>query len=194
MENNANMIEDFFRENPELRKTEKYETEAILLKSGELASKIWYIKSGIVRLYIYSIKYEKFVGISFFFPNDMIIPFRSFTQNIPSMFNVEVVENAILYAIDKNMWQNITNEHPEFSQYIFEKLQQAHYKLISDMTIALTCPLAERYEEFMKNENPLIKNVKQKIIAEHFCTSPEALSRALKIEKEKSRRKYVDSK
>ncbi len=63
MENNANMIEDFFSENPELRKTEKYETEAILLKSGELASKIWYIKSGIVRLYIYSIRYEKFAKI-----------------------------------------------------------------------------------------------------------------------------------
>jgi CRP-like cAMP-binding protein len=150
-------------------------SRAILLREGEIARQVFFIRKGCLRQWFN--KDGKDITIQFFFEGQPVASIESFISGQPSMYTLESIEPTTFYAISKEHFTMLHRLYPEFREgyqdYIFERFR--HYSNLFLSRIRDTP--AERYEDLLKHHPEIIKRVPQRYIASYLGITPISLSR-----------------
>lgn len=147
----------------------------ILQRSGELNSKIYYVKSGLLRSY--SIDKKGKEHIFMFAPEGWIIG-DNVSPKEPTMLFIDALENSIVVVDEKNI------EKEKNAKKLIRRIEVLQKRIIQLMSSTAL----ERYEYFMQAYPDLSQRIPQRMIASYLGVTPEALSKVKseRITKKKS--------
>lgn len=146
-----------------------------LLNEGKTCDFIAFVNSGIIRHY--HLKNGNEITCDITLPNSFITDYKSFTQNIPSSYNFQVLKDAELLVISKNdllaLYERSKN---------IETLGRIMAERIAQRTIEIAMSLAadkpeERVNKLLAQQADLFQLVPQKYLANLLGISPESFSR-----------------
>lgn len=148
----------------------------IIQRKGDLNSKIYAIKKGLIRTYSIDKKGKEHVFM--FAPEGWIVADAA-AVNGPSELYIEALEDSIIQAMNAD--SEIAKASPVVLMKRIAILQKRSLMLLSASAI-------ERYEDFLETYPDIVQRVPQKMIASYLGITPEALSK-VKGESIKSRKK-----
>ncbi len=136
----------------------------ILQRKGNLNSKIYHVKSGLLRSYSIDAKGKEHIFM--FAPEEWII-----ADNVPndepcSLF-IDAIEDSIIGVSEKDF-------DGEFNA---KKLIRRLSVLQNRIIMLMSASALERYEHFVETYPQIIQRVPQKMIASYLGVTPEALSK-----------------
>ncbi len=136
----------------------------ILQRSGELNSKIYHVKSGLLRSY--SIDKKGKEHIFMFAPEGWVIGDNVSPQE-PTMLFIDALENSVVLVDEKNI------EKENNAGKLIKRLEVLQNRIIQLMSSTAL----ERYEHFTQTYPDLSQRIPQRMIASYLGVTPEALSK-----------------
>jgi CRP-like cAMP-binding protein len=149
--------------------------KTILLKEGEIANHVFFIKKGCLREWFN--KDGKEITFQFFFEGQAVASIDSFLSTQPSMYTIESIEPSIILSISKENFDQLHQLFPEFKKgfqdYIFQRFKNYSQLFLSRIKDSPQ----ERYKDLITNHPEIIKRVPQHYIASYLGITPISLSR-----------------
>lgn len=139
----------------------------VLQRKGDLNSKIYVVKSGLLRSYTIDNKGKEHIFM--FAPENWIIGDNTPPEK-PSELYIDAIEDSIIIQREKD---GVLTGSDKLIKRL-ESLQKRILLLISATAI-------ERYEDFIKTYPKIVQRVPQKMIASFLGITPEALSNAKRM-------------
>ena len=146
----------------------------ILQTPGSIATKAYYVKSGLLRSYL--IDNNGKIHIFMFAPEGWIISdIESHTLSEPSKLFIDTLEDSIVIEIRQLSLASFTSENKENIQ-IIQKLFRRISVLQKRVILLMSAPAKQRYKHFLETYPQLANRIPQKMIASYLGITPEALS------------------
>jgi CRP-like cAMP-binding protein len=146
----------------------------ILVREGEMAGQMYFIRSGCVRAWLNNAGRE--ITLQFFFEGESVTALESFLKKTPSSIYIETVEACELYTIDRqDFLQSLDNESARRQFY-----DTAIDKLIfhaNRLTSLLKNKPVERYRQLLIESPDIIKRIPQHYVASYLGITSVSLSR-----------------
>jgi CRP-like cAMP-binding protein len=136
----------------------------ILQRSGELNSKIYHVKSGLLRSY--SIDKKGKEHIFMFAPEGWVVA-DNVPPEEPTILFIDALENSIVIVAEKNI------EKENNGKKLIKRLEVLQNRIIQ----LISATAIERYEDFIQTYPNLSQRIPQKMIASYLGVTPEALSK-----------------
>lgn len=175
---NYSAIKTILENHPNLTKQIFVENKTILLREGEIAKNIFFIKEGLLRAWINHDGKE--ITFQFFFENEMVASVESFRNNKPSTLSIQAIEPTTLLVLSKKNFMQAFQSFPEVKDFLLETA----FKRFSDYTKLYLSFLKnnpeERYCDLIINQPKIIQRVPQHFIASYLGITPVSLSRIRK--------------
>ncbi|WDF56718.1 Crp/Fnr family transcriptional regulator [Mucilaginibacter sp. KACC 22063] len=156
--------------NKSLRKGE------LLLKRGQVATNYYYLAKGALRFY-YDQEQELTAWIVQ--PGEFFTEISSLNPELPTRFNIEAVENAELYSINKRDMEILYQAIPAWQEFGRKTWEAMAIRMIDEIIRFQTMSVEERYLEFLKKPG-FMQLVSVKQLASYLGITPNALSRIRK--------------
>ncbi len=157
------------------RATLAFPAKSIILKEGKVADKLYYVRSGCLRLAFNND--GKDITFQFFFPGDIVASFDSLHNGTPSLFSLESIEPSELLAIDGKALRTLirANEaiRDEYENLLAERFHAYQQLFLSRIR---NTP-QQRYEELLEQNPEIVKRIPQHYIASYLGITPVSLSR-----------------
>ena len=150
-------------------------SKTILLNEGEIASHLYFIKKGCLRLWFN--KDGKDITFQFFFEGQAVASIDSFISNQPSLYTLESIEPSIILSISKDNFKQLGQVYPEFKDRFQDIIFQRFRNYAQLFLSRIKDTPRERYEDLIKNHPEIIKRVPQHYIASYLGITPISLSR-----------------
>jgi CRP/FNR family transcriptional regulator, anaerobic regulatory protein len=154
---------------------QKFEKGEHLCREGQIENNVYFIISGISRVYFR--QGSKEYTIDFLFENDFISSYLSFLTREPSSLNVEAIESLETL---KTSYQQLNALYAKshsierlgrlFSDQIYIKKTRREIELLS-----LTAE--QRYKNLLHKNPVLVRNISIKHLSSYLGIHPESLSR-----------------
>lgn len=139
----------------------------ILQHNGELNSKIYFVKSGLLRSY--SIDKKGKEHIFMFAPENWTIA-DSINPEKPCELFIEALEDSTITIREKKV------ENAKNTQSLINRISVLQKRVI----MLMSSSAIERYEHFTDTYSDIVQRVPQKMIASYLGVTPETLSAAKK--------------
>jgi CRP-like cAMP-binding protein len=98
-----------WRHNHKLLELNSYNKNEVIFQKGEIVEHIYFVKSGNLRIYIdYP---DKEANVSFYFPEDVIVPFNCIGRDSPAICTLRAMSQTELISIDKKQWLNLAEQN-----------------------------------------------------------------------------------
>lgn len=150
-------------------------SKTILLHEGTIADTFYLIRKGCLRLYF---DHEgRDITFQFFFENDFVASFDSLYQRQPSLFSLESIEPAELFAIKGEDFYKLLERIPPFRKTYEEKLIERFCAYRQLFLSRIKNTPRQRYEELLREHPNIIQRVAQHYIASYLGITPVSLSR-----------------
>lgn len=147
----------------------------ILLKKGNVCHNLYFIEKGLARNYFEEDNKEMTNDIVL--ESEILVSFSSFVSRTPSMENIELLEDSILYALHFDDLQNLYSKFP-IMEHIGRMIAEHHYNSLAIRSYKLKFSNStERYENLFNNKIEIVKRAPIGIIASYLGMSIETLSR-----------------
>jgi CRP-like cAMP-binding protein len=168
-------IHKILEEYKHLTKEISVANKTVLLREGETAKNIFFVKEGCLRMWM---NYEgKEITFQFFFENEMVASIESFRSNEPGFLNIQAIEPSTLVVLRKKDFKLAFDESPQVKDFLLEMA----FKRFSDYTKLYLSFLknnpVERYKDLLLNQPRIIQRVPQHYIASYLGITPVSLSR-----------------
>ena len=166
------MFDTYFK-NQETAKL-KIKKGDILQRPGKVASKAYYVKSGLLRSY--KIDEKGKTHIFMFAPEGWIIAdLQSHVFQMPTKLYIDAIEDAEIVQINQMNLEALTSgENPDAA--IVKKLFRRIAFLQNRVILLMSATARQRYEHFMETYPKLTNRIPLKMIASYLGVTPEALS------------------
>ncbi|MEN5231463.1 Crp/Fnr family transcriptional regulator [Sphingobacterium faecium] len=171
----------FFDENSEFQKIKHLfklitlPAKSILLNEGDIATNIFFIKKGCLRVGFNNDGQD--ITFQFFFEGDFVSSIESFITRQPSLFSIETIEPVSLYALSKTdfdeMMSSSSSMKKEFDDLIFSRLL-SYQKLFLER---IKNNPERRYHELLASNPEILLRVPQHYIASFLGITSVSLSR-----------------
>ncbi len=149
--------------------------KTILLHEGMIASRMYFIKHGCLRIWFN--KDGKDITFQFFFEGQAVSSIESFISQKPSLFTIESIESSTVISITKDDFEIVQNEYPDlkdgFLQIILQRMSNYAQLFLSRIKDSPQ----ERYELLLKEHPEIIQRIPQHYIASYLGITPVSLSR-----------------
>ncbi|RKR81612.1 CRP-like cAMP-binding protein [Mucilaginibacter gracilis] len=154
---------------------EEFAKKTLLLKAGQVAHRIYFVKKGLVRSYFH--QNENQFTNWFMGDGEFIISVYSFFTRKPSFESIEVLEDCILQSINWDQLQALYNHFPEFNKT--GRLITEHYYIRSEeKNIQLqTLSATQRYQNLLNSYPGILQKASLGQIASFLNIKQETLSR-----------------
>jgi CRP-like cAMP-binding protein len=139
----------------------------ILQHSGELNTKIYVVKSGLLRSYSIDKKGKEHI---FMFAAENWTIADSISPELPCELFIEALEDSILTIRDKKLVSESN------SQSLINRITVLQKRVI----MLMSSSAIERYEHFIETYADIVQRVPQRMIASYLGVTPETLSAAKK--------------
>lgn len=149
-----------------------------LLEQGDVSKSFYFIVSGSVRLY-YDVELEEKTAF-FYFENEFVSSYESFTQQLPAKHNFQCMESTTVIEISVENVEVMLREFRSFeflARTIMEQELAMYQNIVS--TFILKSP-EERYLDLLTNRPEMINRIPQYYLATYIGVRPESLSRIRK--------------
>jgi len=152
-----------------------YPAKAVLLEAGRCATKVFVVKSGLLRMWFDQDGRE--VTMQFFLEGSPVCSVESFIKGTPSEFNIGTVGPCELLVIDKKDVFDYINLHPEIKETIlsFSIDRMLHYSRLFLSRIKYSPE--QRYKELLQQHPEILRRVPQHYIASYLGITSVSLSR-----------------
>ena len=165
-------VESYIRENIFSLKLKKGKN---LHQEGEICEMIYFIKKGAVRGYIKEGKKDTTTWITV--ENELVAPIYSFIMQVPSIENMETIEDSDLLAMSHHKMNDMYSIYPE-SNLLARRLYEKYYADAEVRALTARISKAEKkYEYFLKTYGHLANRIPLTYIASFLGISLETLSR-----------------
>jgi len=153
-------------------------TKTVLLNEGKISTKMYFIEKGCIRVWFNN--NGKDITAQFFFENESVGSIESFRKNIPSPTTLETIEPSIVWWIDKNDLNRITNEIieiPHLRDLFINKIFDRTFDYMKYFFSSIKDTPQQRYLNLLKERPEIVKRVPQHYIASYLGISTVHLSR-----------------
>jgi CRP-like cAMP-binding protein len=148
----------------------------VLLKPGEVARRIYFIKSGFARAF-YIDKDGREHTSWFMGADDFMISVYSFFTQQPAAEYIELLEDSVMLTLSFDQLQLIYTEHPEFN-FTGRFLTEKYYIRAEERLILLrTRKPGERYGLLINSQPGILQKAPLGAIASYLGIEKETLSR-----------------
>lgn len=135
-----------------------------LQRKGDLNSKVYSVKSGLLRSYAIDEKGKEHIFM--FAPENWIIA-DNLPQEVPSDLFIDALEDSEIVVLEKNI------DKENHSHKLIRRLSVLQKRVI----MLMSASAIERYHDFENMYPQIIQRVPQKMIASYLGITPEALSK-----------------
>lgn len=153
---------------------ERFKKNDLIICEGKICSKIYFIKSGLIRRSCFEdgVEVTKWV----YTDNQFVTSLSSFFEHTPSFENFEASEETVVYSLSYSDEQ-ILLEYPLFSKFHIKLLRLYLSKLNEFHHLYKAMNATEKYLYLLDSFPQIILKAKLKHIASLIEVSPETLSR-----------------
>jgi len=153
----------------------KIPAKTSLLREGEVAHSMYFVKEGCLRLWFN--KDGKDVTFQFFLEDQAVASMESFLGGSPSLFSLESIEPTTAAVIGRQDWDRINEAYPNlrdfFMQIVLQRMESYGRLFLSRIKDSPR----ERYEELLREHPEIVRRIPQHYIASHLGVTPVSLSR-----------------
>jgi CRP-like cAMP-binding protein len=146
-----------------------------LIKEGETAQKLFFIKKGSLRVWFNNNGIE--ITAQFFFEGQAATSLDSFLNKEPSLFTIEAMEPCEITILNKSDYDTLMANDPAFKDWFYgtaiQKLLLHSKRLLSFIK---NKPM-ERYRDLISQQPEIFQRVPQRYIASYLGITPVSLSR-----------------
>lgn len=163
----------------------EYKTNDLILRDGKICKKLYFLESGFLRFFINRDGEE--VTKYFTEPPYCFTSQRSFANNLPSNDNIQVLESAVVWEMDKKVTFDLLTL-PKWSEFIRKLIQEVQFYTEEILEALQNDTAEERYIRMIETNSIILQKVPQKDIASYLGIAPQSLSRIRKKYQEKKRK------
>ncbi len=146
----------------------------ILQRDGELNSKAYVVKKGLLRSYYIDEKGKEHIFM--FGPEGWIISdYLGIVE--PSVLFIDALEDSVVEVLEKKIEGTVNVDVAK----IFKRVGVLQNRVI----MLMSSTAIERYEHFIKTYPQIVQRVPQRMIASYLGITPEALSKVKRERKQK---------
>ncbi|MFD1417547.1 Crp/Fnr family transcriptional regulator [Companilactobacillus keshanensis] len=171
IEKNWDKLEKFFVKS-------NFEKGSILLDEGDIATEIYIVISGALRLWHNDDGRD--ITMQFFFENQMVSSFESFYLGEPSGFSIESIENTEVLMLSKKNFDLIRRLYPSIEPDVTSLICERFIEYRNIFFSQIQYSPEERYRELEKNEPEILERVPLHFVASFLGITPVSLSRIRK--------------
>ncbi|MEO0468163.1 MAG: Crp/Fnr family transcriptional regulator [Bacteroidota bacterium] len=154
-----------------------YPKDSILLESGAICRKVYFLESGLLRYFVWRDGEEK--TKYFTQPPYCFTAQRSLNQEIPSPDSIQALEDSVVWEMSRKDAFELFR-YPGWSEFVRLLVQEVQF-FTEQILEALQTETAEsRYIRMIEEANPLLQKVPLKYIASYLGIAPQSLSRIRK--------------
>jgi CRP-like cAMP-binding protein len=146
-----------------------------LLKEGETAQKMFFIKKGSVRVWFNN--NGKDITTQFFFEGDMATSLESFIYGEPSPFTIETMEDCQLAVFNKNEFDKLLAKEQAFKDWFYQTALQKLFSHSKRLLSFIKNKPHARYRELIEQQPHILRRVPQHCIASYLGITSVSLSR-----------------
>ena len=161
-----------------LSKEKNYKKNKTLIKQGDVARDLIFLKSGIVASK-YILKEKIFIRDFYFSPN-VFTEQESFVKEIPAKFSVFSVTEIVCQTISHDNLEVAYDEIPKLKDIAYDLLINGFVNISTRLESLLTLSPERRYKELLNNNPKLLQKIPLKLIASYLGVTDVALSRIRK--------------
>lgn len=155
--------------------TKTFSKGDFLIREGETERNIYFIESGLVRVFLLSEFEEQ--TIRFGYHGSIINSLSSFIRNRPSEFYIDALRKTTVRILGKEVFQRLVNENPDNLRSYATMIEGLIAQQIEREIDLLTPSPTERLDRVLKRSPNLFQEVPLKYIASYLRMTPETLSR-----------------
>ncbi|MFS4466205.1 Crp/Fnr family transcriptional regulator [Maribacter sp. 2210JD10-5] len=156
-----------------------HKKKEILIRQGQIAEKLFYVKNGVLRSYSISTKGDDLTE-EIISSSNLFTVFESFGENKPSKLFVETVTDCELIEIPKKEYLALFNKIKEWFMFC-NHINGEYLKKSSNRISSLKNLSAKhRYDNFVSENLEIAKLVPIKHLASYLGIKPQSLSRIRK--------------
>lgn len=156
-------------------KTRKVKKNEVIQSAGQVTSKMYYVKSGLLRSY--TIDDNGKVHIYTFAPEGWVVSdLESHLFNKPSDLYIDAIEEAEIIEINELVASWLAELNEKDKAEVIHVLYKRVAVLQRRVLLLMSATAMQRYEHFIKTYPHLINRVPLKMIASYLGITPEALS------------------
>ncbi|NLR57277.1 Crp/Fnr family transcriptional regulator [Chitinophaga polysaccharea] len=155
-----------------------YKTGELLSEAGKTSHAIYFIATGIVR--VYTLHNGKEISLDFLFPRSFCASYASFITQQPAAVNIQAIMPVTGYAFhyaDLQQLYHASHQSERIGRLIAE--QQYLRKYNRELSF-LQYSAQERYAQLLQEHPEVIQHIPIKQIASYLGIEPESLSRIRK--------------
>lgn len=156
-------------------KKEVINEKCLLLKEGQVCNFLAFIETGLFRFYNLVDGEEKITA--FFFSGDFASNYRSFLSGSASQHNIEAMQDAVVYKIDKKSLYALYDKHRNLERLGRLIAENLYLNVASRLDSFLFDTPKERYQDLVKRNSRLLNAIPQYMLASYLGVKPETLSR-----------------
>jgi len=156
--------------------TQQYPARHLLLQPGDICRRIYFISSGLVRIYMIDEEGRERT-IMFMGPGELAVDVSSFYEQTPATEYLETLQETIIQSLN---WHQLNTFYADFKEgnYIGRIITQKYLVLAVERNMELlTSNLEKRYESLLRQFPHIEQQVSQTHIASYLGISRETLSR-----------------
>jgi CRP-like cAMP-binding protein len=142
---------------------------------GHTCKTIYFIESGIARIYYYKDGLD--VTESFEFAHSILARVESLFNGRPSRKGIQIVEDAELIAIDAHKLFQLYDVYPEIERLFRKIFEAAHVNLVNRLESLQFHTAEERYRALIAASPKILQRVPLKHIASYLGITQVSLSR-----------------
>ncbi|WP_138485512.1 Crp/Fnr family transcriptional regulator [Dyadobacter bucti] len=147
-----------------------------LLQEGDVCKSIALIEKGSMRTYLVDPAGQEHIT-AFALEGWTIGDLPSFQSELPSIQNIEALEDCELVLVSKSAHDELLKTMPKYEIYIRLLITDAYMALQKRTLNMISLSLDDRYKAFIDTYPNIAQRVPQHMIASYMGLSPETLSR-----------------
>ncbi|MGB1207366.1 MAG: Crp/Fnr family transcriptional regulator [Chitinophagales bacterium] len=156
----------------------KLKRHELLYPKGRVEDKIYFIKSGSIKI-CYEVNEQEMI-VGFGYENSFIFDLPAFFTSQPSHFYMQAIKSCELIGIRKKDFYDMLDSNMAFAKYWRKRTEMMLLEFIEREIDILTNSPEERFRRLKKRSPAVFQHIPHKYIAYYLRMTPETLSRLKK--------------
>lgn len=150
-----------------------------LYRQGEVCPCVAFIERGCFRNYHLEEDGSEYI-VNFPHEDWWVADLQSFYLGLPSMFNLEAIEESSVVTTTKLEWERALASIPSFQTFYHAKIGRAYTANTLRIATNRSADAEERYADIVRNHSWMLERIPQRYLASYLGIEPQSLSRIRK--------------